>query len=171
VMGPLFLLVGALVSGPAEPVERRGWLWPAALVVASLAALYSLWSPWLSDRKVNAAYDRLFALDQAGARNEAKAAHSLNPLATEPLLVWALTERGTKALGLYRQARDLEPKNAETWYELGAFELRRLDRPRAAWHDLNHAYTLDRYLFTPGTGAARDLDRARCLVDPATCPK
>jgi len=74
-------------------------------------------------------------------------------------------------LQLYRQARDLEPKNAETWYELGAYELNILHRPRAAYRDLNQAYTLDRFLFGPKDVPGRTLDRARCLVDPTTCPK
>jgi O-Antigen ligase len=171
VQGPLFLVVGALASAPGAPSTRRGWLWPAAIGLAAVAVLYSLASPYLSQRKVDAAYDELIAGNPAGARNDAKAAHALNPLAVEPLMVWALTEDGQKALDLYRQARDREPKNAETWYELGAFELNQLDRPRAAYHDLNQGYTLDKYLFTPGSGPGRDLDRARCLVDPATCPK
>jgi O-antigen ligase/polysaccharide polymerase Wzy-like membrane protein len=168
VEGPLFLVVGALVSAPGTPLPRRGWLWPSVVGIAALAALYSLASPWLSDRKVNAAYDKLVAGDPAAARNDAKAAHALNPLAIEPLIVWALTEDGQKALDLYRRARDREPKNPETWYELGAFELQE-GRPRAAYRDLNESYTLDRYGPAGEPGGA--LDVARCRIDPATCPK
>ena len=61
--------------------------------------------------------------------------------------------RNAQALTLYRKARDLEPKNPETWYELGAFELR-LSHPRAAYRDLNHAYTLDNFLFGTGRSPA-----------------
>jgi hypothetical protein len=168
VYGPLFLVVGALASAPGTPVARRGWLWRAVIGIAAVAALYSLASPWFSDRKVNEAYDQLIAGDRAGARNDAKAAHALNPLAIEPLLVWALTEDGAKALDLYRRARDREPKNPETWYELGAFELQE-GRPRAAYRDLNESYTLDRYGPAGRRGGA--LDVARCRIDPATCPK
>ncbi len=168
VQGPLFLVVGALASAPGTPVRRRGWLWAALIGIAAIAALYSLASPWLSDRKVNAAYDKLVAGDPGGARNDAKAAHALNPLAIEPLIVWALTEDGQEALDLYRRARDREPKNPETWYELGAFELQE-GRPRAAYRDLNESYTLDRYGPAGAPGGA--LDVARCRIDPATCPK
>ena len=168
VMGPLFLVAGALASGPAAPVERPRWLWPAVIGIAALAVLYSLASPWLSDRRVSAAYDKILSGDPAGARNDAKAAHALNPLAIEPLIVWALTEDGEKALELYRQARDREPKNPETWYELGAFELKE-GRPRAAYRALNQSYTLDRYGPAGQPGSA--LDVARCQIDPATCPK
>jgi O-Antigen ligase len=164
VEGTLFLVVGALLAGPA--VARRSWLLGAAAGVCALAAMYSLASPWLSNHRLNAAFDSLIGGNAVAARDEAKAAHSFNPLAIEPLwLLGALTHDRH----YYEQARDLEPKNPDTWYELGAYELHVAKRPRAAYRDLNHAYTLDNFLFTPGTRPARDLDRARCEVDPSTC--
>jgi hypothetical protein len=165
VQGPLFLLVGALIAGP--PAARRGWLTPVAAGVCALAAIYSLASPWLSDQRYNAALDSITS-NLVAARDEARSAHSFNPLAVEPLwLLGALT--GDKRY--YVQARDLEPKNPDTWFELGSFELRVLKQPRAAYRDLNHAYTLDNFLFGKGSGPGRDLDRARCEIDPSTCPK
>ncbi len=173
VQGPLFLVVGALASGPARSVQQRSWLVPAAAGVFALAALYSLASPWLAERRVDATYDAFVRGDLAAARTEAKSAHALNPLAVEPLWLWALSEslvgRNGKALELYRRARDREPKNPETWYQLGAFELDELRQPRHAYRDLNHSYTLDNFLFGPKTGPGRTLDRARCQVDPTTC--
>ena len=168
VQGPVFLTVGALATGP--PARRRGWLPAVASVVCALAAVYSLASPWLSTQRLNAAYDSLSAGNLVGARDEAKAAHSFNPLAVEPLwLLAALAPTRAESLRLYREARDREPKNAQSWYLLGSFELHQLKQPRAAYRDLNQAYTYDRYIFTPGTPPGRDLDRARCLVDPSTC--
>jgi len=168
VQGPLFLTVGALVSGPPAVVGGR-WLRSAVIGVAAVAALYSLASPWLADRRVDKAYDALVSRDFAEARAEAKAANALNPLAVEPLWVWALTERGEKALELYREARDLEPKNPETWFRLGDYELNVLMRPRDAYRDLNQSYTLDDY--GPAGQKGGPLDEARCQVDPATCPE
>ena len=171
VQGPLFLVVSALLAGP--PLERRRWVPAVAAGVCALAAVYSLASPWLSNERLSAAYDTELSGNLLGARDNAKAAHSFNPLAIEPLWLMAALSAGdhVRALDLYRQARDLEPQNADTWYQLGAFELTELKRPRAAYRDLNHAYTLDHFLFTPGTLPARDLDRARCEIDPSTCPK
>jgi len=171
VQGPLFLVVGALLAGP--PVERRRWLPAVAAGVCALAAVYSLASPWLSGERLSAAYDAELSGNLLGARDNARAAHSFNPLAVEPLWLMAALSAGdhARALKLYKQARDLEPKNADTWYQLGAFELTELKQPRAAYRDLNRAYTLDHFLFTPGTPPARDLDRARCQIDPSTCPK
>jgi hypothetical protein len=171
VQGPLFLLVGALLAGP--PAPRRGWLIPAAAVVCALAAVYSLASPWLSDRRLSAALDAATNNNLVGAIDRAQSAHSFNPLAVEPLWTEAALVSNldkARALRLFRQARDLEPKNPDTWYQLGAFQLHQLRQPRAAYRSLNHAYTLDRFLFGKGTTPGRDLDRARCEIDPATCP-
>ena len=170
VQGPLFLLVGALIAGP--PAMRRGWLVPVVAAVCALAAVYSLASPWLSEQRLNSALDAAEQNNLLGALDRAKSAHSFNPLAVEPL--WfeaALTLDKGRALHLYRQARDLEPENPETWYQLGSFELHQLKQPRAAYRDLNHAYTLDNFLFGKGSTPGRDLDAARCQVDPSTCPR
>ena len=170
VQGPLFLLVGALIAGP--PTARRGWLVPAAAAVCALAAVYSLASPWLSGQRLNAAYDAAEHGNLIGALDRAKSAHSFNPLDPEPLWVQAaLTLDRAEALRLYKQARDLEPKNPEGWYRLGSFQLHELKQPRAAYRNLNHAYTLDNFLFGKGTTPGRDLDQARCQIDPSTCPK
>jgi tetratricopeptide (TPR) repeat protein len=132
--------------------------------------VYSLASPWLSQHRYNTALDSVTNLNLIGARDEAQSAHSFNPLALEPIwLLAALTVDKAEALALYKQARDLEPENPEAWYELGVFELKSLKQPRAAYRDLNHAYTLDSFLFGKGTQPGRDLDRARCEVDPSTC--
>jgi len=168
VMGPLFLTVGALVAEPAVAISRRrSFVGAAAIGVCALAALYSLLSPWLADNRFNAGLDAVSNNQRAQALTDFKSAHAFNPLAIEPLLFRATLEPNAEALQLYRQARDLEPKNAETWYELGYFELKYLRRPRDAYRDLNQSYTLDRY--GPASVKGGALDQARCLVDPATC--
>jgi uncharacterized membrane protein len=166
VQGPLFMTVGWFVALPPRS-QRPPWLLSAAVGVCSLAALYSFASPWLADRRLDAAYDAVGRLDLGAARDDAKAAHDFNPLAVEPLWVWAATERGLRALDLYRQARDREPKSPETWYQLGLYELE-TGMTRAAYRDLNHSYTLDRY--GPAGVKGGPLDQARCDIDPATCP-
>jgi O-antigen ligase/polysaccharide polymerase Wzy-like membrane protein len=170
VQGPLFLLIGALLAGPPRP--RSGWLLPLTAGVCALAAVYSLASPWLSERRLNSALDAAASGNLVGALDRAQSAQRFNPLAIEPL--WfeaALTLDKSRALALYRQARDLEPLNPDTWYQLGAFELHQLRRPRAAYYALNRAYTLDNFLFGKGTTPGRDLDQARCAIDPSTCPR
>lgn len=168
VQGPLFLTVGALVSGPATPVPPRRWLVSGAVAVCALAALYSVTSPWLSVNRVAAANDAIDHNNPGRALTEARSAHAFNPLSVDALWVEALVEpNDAKALQLYRRARDLEPTNPETWYQLGAFELY-INRPRDAYRDLNHSYTLDSY--GPASLKGGPLDQARCKIDPATCP-
>jgi O-Antigen ligase len=168
VQGPVFLTVGALAAGP--PSRERGWLPSAAAAVCALAAVYSLAAPWLSTHRLNAAYDSLAAGNLIGARDEAKSAHSFNPLAVEPLWLMAgIAPTRAESVRLFREAIRREPKNAESWYLLGSFELHQLKRPCPAWFHLNHAYTLDRYIFTPRTPAGNDLDRARSLVNRLNC--
>jgi O-Antigen ligase len=168
VQGPLFLTVGALVaSGPATPAPARRWLVSGAVGVCALAVLYSLSSPWLAVNRVAAANDAIEHNKPGLALTEARSAHAFNPLSVDALFLEALFEPDAKALQLYKRARDLEPTNPETWYQLGAFELL-INRPRAAYRDLNQSYTLDSY--GPASVKGGPLDQARCRIDPATCP-
>jgi tetratricopeptide (TPR) repeat protein len=129
--------------------------------------VYSLTSPWLSVNRVAAANDAIDRNKPRQALTEARSAHAFNPLSVDALFVQALLEPDAKALQLYRRARDLEPTNPETWYQLGAFELF-IERPRDAYRDLNQSYTLDS--FGPASLKGGPLDQARCKIDPATCP-
>jgi tetratricopeptide (TPR) repeat protein len=141
----------------------------AAVGVCALAALYSLTSPWLAANRVGAAYDAVERNRPGQALTDARSAHAFNPLSVDALWVQAALEpSNAKALQLYRRARDLEPTSPETWYQLGAFELQYLKRPRDAYRDLNQSYTLDRY--GPAGVKGGPLDQARCKIDPATCP-
>jgi len=168
VQGPLVLAVGALVSGPSTPIPGRRWLVSGAVAVCALAALYSVTSPWLAVNRVTAAYNAIERNRPGQALTDARSARAFNPLSVDALFVEALVEPSdAKALQLYRRARDLEPTNPETWYQLGAFELV-IKRPRDAYRDLNQSYTLDSY--GPASLKGGPLDQARCKIDPATCP-
>ncbi len=150
--GPLLLLAGALAARPPALEQetttvRRPLLALCALAVA-LAGIYSLAAPWLADR----------ALADA---NWTKA-HSYDPLNVDAILDWATFEEATgnlpKAASLYRDATDLEPENAYTWYQRGAFYYR-LKQWQDAYEALNTSYTYDRF----GKAAVHCglLDRAR----------
>jgi len=107
----------------------------AAVGVVALAMVWAMWQPL---RSISA---RQEALDLAGsgrfsdARDKAKYAADLNPLAIEPLLELSAVE---EASGRTRQARSalldavrLQPANPETWKRLSIFELR-ASKPDAA---------------------------------------
>jgi O-Antigen ligase len=147
--GPLFLVAGLLVGRPAAARARRPLLALAGLVVA-FGVVYSLTAPWLAQR----AYAR-------GTESGAKQARSYDPLSVNALLLLATYEEGADlktALKYYGEAVNLEPQNATTWYELGAFYFRQRQWLRA-YDALNNSYTYDRF------GAAAQpcglLDQAR----------
>ncbi|HEY2936714.1 MAG TPA: O-antigen ligase family protein [Gaiellaceae bacterium] len=165
VSAPVFLVLGALAGEPAP--RRRGFLLPAAVALVAAAGVYSLASPYLASRKLDAVGAALDRGRVEAAYADARSAHRLNPLAIEPLVTEGYAAR-TFAAGeaaLIRAVK-LQPQNPDVWVALGEYELR-AGNGRRAYDALNRAYTLDRY--NPSAVAGGSLDRARCAVDPATC--
>lgn len=165
--GPLFLVAGVLAArgGSVTAAARRPLLAAAAAAVA-LAVVYSLAAPWLADR----AYAR-------ATESGAKQAHSYDPLAVEPLTLWAAYEEPANlaaALDHYEQAVRLEPENADTWYELGSFYFRH-KQWKLAYDALNNSYTYDRFGSAARPCGLLDQARARAYsyIPPAAlkrCP-
>jgi hypothetical protein len=158
--GPLLLLAGALFAHP-RPAPARQPLLAACAVALSLAAVYSVVSPWLAQRELAKGTPASFA-----------SAHTYDPLSVDALQGSAayddLAGRYRQADRLYRDAVALEPQNAETWYALGVFYFEH-SAWRRAYAALNNAYTYDRF------GAfARPcdlLDQARTKATGYTPPK
>ena len=148
VSGPLFLVLGVLVSGHARAREpqMRPLLWAPGAAVLGLAVVYSLLAPWLAAQKVDDGYAALQNGAARAAAGDASEAHDLNPLALEPLFAWAAAEavRGDPAAArrLYIRAVRLQPLNSRSWLELGRFELAEGNRGAAATY-LDRAATLD----------------------------
>ncbi len=144
---PLLVVLGVLLAAGVPPRRRsRSILWAAATIVAATAVLFSLAAPWLASRRVDAAFAALRRDDPQAALDRAESAHSLNPLAIEPLLAIAAAEeaagRNRAALERYVEAVELQPKNWRTWYELGQFELDKGNRDSGILH-LQRARDLD----------------------------
>jgi len=167
VTAPLFLVLGLLVAS-GRPRARRAAapsrpLWAAGTVALALAGAFSLVSPWLAQNRVDASVRALERGNVSGAIGDARDAHSLNPLALEPLLLWAADEAVARNLPeakrLYRKAVKLQPHDAASWYEFGAFELEVDCYPNLAYEYLNRAYALDPF------GPTAELDAARKLVN------
>jgi O-Antigen ligase len=168
--GPLFALAGFLVAEPGRLLPRRQLLPAVAVALACFAALYSLFSPWASDQRLNTGYDRAVRGDFAGALSAAKDAHALNPLAVEPLWLRAtMTSSDSEARDLYLRAAHREPQNPETWYELGYFEGEVMKNWRAAYRHLDRSWHLSAFGPAGRPPGSHELDKARCKVDPATC--
>ena len=162
---PAFLSLGVLVGLGSERRARRS-LVTAAAAVTALGALYSLTAPYASGRLVDSAYNSIAGGKTAQALSDGRAAHRLNPLAVDPLLVLGDAEAArpddAAALRRYRQAVSLQPENSSTWYALGSFEYF-TGRYRAALHDLDRAYGLDPY--GPAGRPGGLLDQARAKVE------
>ena len=147
VSAPFFVTVGALLGGDPVARERRVGLAPLPLAVA-LAVALSLLTPWFAQRDTDSA---LAALDEgrpALAASRARDAHSLDPLALDPVLVEA---GAVEQLGLFTRARELyvraveqQPLNWRGWYELGRFEAG-IGNYRSALGPLRRAVFLDRF--------------------------
>jgi len=169
VTGPAFFLLGVLLSA-GRPVPRsspRRTLWAAGSVLVALAAALSLVSPWFSERRLEASLVDVQRGHLGAALAAAHEAHSYNPLALEPLLVWAELEGQAGnipgAKRIYDKAVRLKPKDAEAWYEYGVFELKVDCFAARAYEYLNRSYTLDPFGPTSRKGGA--LDDARRLVN------
>ncbi|MDQ3874857.1 MAG: O-antigen ligase family protein, partial [Actinomycetota bacterium] len=157
VTAPALFVLGVLAApGAGEPAARRP-LWALAVSAFALVAISSLAAPWLAERRLDAAVDALTRGEPARAAASAEDAHSLNPVAIGPLLVWGFADRQRGRYGSayrrYREAVDLQPRNPDAWFALGAFELQVLDSPRVAHAHLSRAHQLDPY------GAEGELDR------------
>jgi tetratricopeptide (TPR) repeat protein len=171
VTAPVLLAIGALAAAgrPLRWAERPSLtdgVVAVSVLALSLGIVYSLVAPWLADRRVGAAISAAEKGDVAGWIAAAKEAHSLDPLSVDALFYWAAgeTTKQTRASRveagrLYKQATELEPRNPDTWYQLGLYELNTLDAPQAAFRDLNRSYTLDR--FGPLGQPCSPLDLAR----------
>ena len=169
VTGPAFFLVGVVLAAgppPLRPSPRRT-LWAAGAVLVALAAALSLVSPWFSEKRLEASLTDYQRGNLGAALAAAHEAHSYNPLALDPLLVWAGIEGYAgnlpEAKRLYTKAVRLKPKDAEAWYEYGVFELKVDCFPLRAYQYLNRSYTLDPFGPTSRKGGA--LDDARRLVN------
>jgi tetratricopeptide (TPR) repeat protein len=165
VTGPALLVLGTLVASGRPPVaaDSRQPLWAAGAAALAVAALFSLASPWLAERKLEEA---LTARSGAERIRAAKEAHSLNPLSIEPLLIWANAEPDIpEAKKVFEKAVSIQPENPQVWYEFGVFELEVDDFPRRAYEYLNKSYTLDR--FGPAGVKGGPLDESRRLVNEA----
>jgi O-antigen ligase len=146
--GPVLLAAGALI-GAGQPLRRGGggFVPRVALAGIALAAVVSLGSPWLAQRKLDSATSALGSGQLAAAVSDANSARSLDPLLPDPLytLGEAAARAGdlTTARARFRQATRLQPENTSTWYQLGQFEFYGSKDLCAAYSAFNHAYTLD----------------------------
>jgi O-antigen ligase len=167
VSAPAFFVLGVLLALGDEAGRARRPLLALVPTVLAVAALYALTAPWLSNRYIDDAYNEI---GTAAAVDDARTAHSLNPLAIDPLHAIAESEaaRGHLAAATrrYEDATRLQPENSSTWYALGAWEYA-LGHYRRALRFLDRAYGLDPW--GPAGRRGGLLDQARAKVEGREC--
>ena len=101
-------------ADPPGPGVRLG----RAVVLVTWAGLYSIAALRIADRQVDEAYSQIES-GSSDAAETAKSAHSLNPLAIEPLVAWAAAEEtpswhaSSPRAGSMFAAIDLQPLNRQ----------------------------------------------------------
>ena len=126
VTGPALFAAGVLAAAGRPARRPPGLLAAAGAAALALAAIVSVATPWLAERelrKVNVALDR----GELEAANDAvERARSLDPLSLQPVFADARVaeqrRREVAALEAYREATRLQPKNPESWLQLGLYE-------------------------------------------------
>jgi hypothetical protein len=139
------VLVAAGRPALARSPVRRTFVSVTAGAIAA-AALFSLLAPWLASQKVDDAYAAIGDGNLDAAISDAKSAHSLNPVAIDPLLAWAAAEQASghsAAAGrVYTKAISIQPDNWRPWYYRAKF-LDAIDGPRSALFDATQAAKRD----------------------------
>jgi tetratricopeptide (TPR) repeat protein len=164
ISAPVVVMAGAVVARPDRAARVSA---PAVLAAAGVAAaiVFSLFAVWLGDRWTTQAGEALDEPDRAVQL--AKRARSINPLAVDPLFTQALGAylQGdpAEALGLYRKATQIQPENAEAWFQLGEFDLTIRNCPRAALPELDRFTQLN-----PQDPLNKEYDRALKRVNSGT---
>jgi hypothetical protein len=169
VTGPVLLAVGA-AAGAGRPVARPGRAVLPVAAVAAAVVIASLLLPYWSARDVQAAYTASAEGRDAEALRLTGRAHDLNPLSLDTLYARAIvaTDDAVAERALL-DATELQPENADAWYQLGVFryELTAERDACGAYFALNRAYTLDPRSNLWQTRGV--LDRARDDVNNGAC--
>jgi tetratricopeptide (TPR) repeat protein len=145
---PVLVATGVLfASGRKRLVTRRALGWLPLVVAIGGAGIIALGAPWLAGQRVDDAYAALGEGRTAVALAAADSARSIDPLSVDPLVARAASEielgEVARARRTLVEAVELQPLDADTWYELGAFELRLGGKPDAAVTYLVRADELD----------------------------
>jgi len=132
--------------GPRAPSAGRG-LAAAGVLIAALLCAWTVWQPERSSRLTDEAISLTGAGDAASALDKAREAEDVDPLSPTPLLtqasVLSADARDGAALHTLDRAVLRFPGDPQTWIARATFQLRELDRPRAALSSLEGALYLD----------------------------
>ena len=116
--------------------DRRRQVLAGGVALLALLAAWTAYQPLRSDGRTEDALTALAKNDLAKAREEARAARDINPLALEPHFALAAVERRAgdlaKAESALEDAVALQPSNYLPWLRLAEFQLWFAKRPEDA---------------------------------------
>jgi hypothetical protein len=126
-------------------------LGPAAAAIAILAvaliAGWFVWQPLHSSDQVTAAINAMTRGDAPAALADARAAATTNPVSVDPLwelaAIYSALREPTASRAELVKATQVQPSNAQTWQQLGSFDLQ-AHRVQLALAELHTALRLDR---------------------------
>ena len=164
---PALLAAGWLAGRgrPGEACVRPAWVplgrrpgtsaMLTALAALVLIAGWLMWQPLRASEAANAVRDGLSTQPFADART----ARAADPLALQPLFVLAALELAAKHPAAARAqlvtATEVQPENANSWLQLGSFDLVDAGHARRALPELRRAYELDPTVPVTGEALAR----------------
>jgi hypothetical protein len=116
-------------------------------VAVALIATWFVWQPLHSSDQVTAAIGALTRGDAPAALSDARSAADSDPVSVDPrwelsAIYSALGNQAASRAELVKATR-LQPSNAETWQQLGSYDLQ-AHRPQQALAELQTALRLDR---------------------------
>ena len=139
-------------AGPASTANSSGLpLGRAAAATAILAvaliAAWFVWQPLHSSDQVTAAIDAMTRGDAQAALTDARSAADSDPVSVDPLwelaAIYSATGNQAASRAELVKATQVQPSNAQTWQQLGSFDLQ-AHHPQQALAELQTALRLDR---------------------------
>jgi O-Antigen ligase len=117
------------------------------ILAVTLVAAWFVWQPLHSSDQVSSAIDAMTRGDAPAALTDARGAADSDPVSVDPL--WELSAIYS-AIGNHAASRaelvkatDIQPSNAQTWQQLGSYDLQ-AHHPELATPELQRALRLDR---------------------------
>ena len=137
----------------APPKPRAGGLplgraaAATAILAVALIAAWFVWQPLHSSDQVTAAIDAMTRGDAPAALTDARSAADSDPVSVDPLwelaAIYSATGNQAASRAELVKATQVQPSNAQTWQQLGSFDLQ-AHRTGLALPELERAQQLDR---------------------------
>jgi hypothetical protein len=117
------------------------------IVAATLVAAWFVWQPLHSSDQVSSAIDAMTRGDAPAALADARGAADSDPVSVDPLwelsAIYSAVGNPAASRAELVKATDIQPSNAQTWQQLGAYDLQ-AHHPELATQELQRALDLDR---------------------------